>query len=241
VWSSGPNQFVIEQVSHRPVGTALDVGCGEGRNALWLASLGWQVVGLDFSGVALERAATLARKRALDVSWQQADLTAWHPTAQVALVLIAYVHLPAAERRQLLTTSRSAVLPGGYLLLIGHDLRNLRDGTGGPQDSALLWQPQDVPPDGWQVLRAETAARPVGDLIAWDTVVHLRKPQEADLIGVGVEVVPQPSGLGRRPETRVQVSPGGTPQRSSARCAGTRRAPSRPCWSPRRTAGRPAS
>jgi len=69
-----------------------------------------------------------------------------------------------------------AAAPGGRLLLVGHDLRNLVDGTGGPQDPSLLCQPAELPADGWEVVRSETAARPVGELIAWDTVVHLRRP-----------------------------------------------------------------
>ncbi len=176
VWSSGPNMFVVDELAAVAPGRALDLACGEGRNALWLASLGWDVTGLDFSAVALERGRSLAAGRGLAVAWQQQDLISWDADEAADLVLLAYVHLLPAERHRLVQAARRAVAPGGRLLLVGHDLRNLTDGTGGPQEPSLLWQPSELPAEGWDVVRSETAARPVGELTAWDTVVHLRRP-----------------------------------------------------------------
>ena len=73
---------------------------------MWLASLGWQVTGLDFSGVALERARSLALDRGLEVSWAQEDLTTWHGEAEMDLVLVAYMQVPPPDRQ------RSCARPG---------------------------------------------------------------------------------------------------------------------------------
>lgn len=176
VWSEGPNQFVVAQAQDLSPGTALDAGCGEGRNALWLAEQGWTVTGWDFSKVALDRARARSAERGVSVSWEQRDLTTWSPGATFDLVLLAYIHLGPLERAELVECARAAVSPGGHLLIIGHDLRNLDDGIGGPQDPALLWQPHEVEPLGWDVVRSETAVRIVDEATAWDTVVDLRRP-----------------------------------------------------------------
>ena len=98
VWGAGPNCFVTEELAALEPGRALDLGTGEGRNAIWLAARGWQVTGVDFSAVGLARAAELARQRGVDVGWVKADLLSYQPSpAGYDLVLIAYIQLPADE------------------------------------------------------------------------------------------------------------------------------------------------
>jgi SAM-dependent methyltransferase len=71
VWGAGPNRFVTDEVTALPAGRAVDLGTGEGRNAIWLAERGWQVTAVDFSAAGLARAARLAAERAVSVDWVQ--------------------------------------------------------------------------------------------------------------------------------------------------------------------------
>ncbi len=141
VWGAGPNQFLVAELQ-RPTapGRALDLACGEGRNAIWLATRGWKVTAVDFSDVAIERARRTAARQAVNVDWVVADLARYEPEkAAFELVLIAYLQLRARDLRAALTRAVSAVAPEGELLLIGHALSNLQGGYGGPRDPAVLW------------------------------------------------------------------------------------------------------
>jgi SAM-dependent methyltransferase len=123
----------------------LDLACGEGRNAIWLAERGWTVTAVDFSEVAIERARKLAEGRGADVEWLCADMASYEPPpAAFQLVLIAYLQIPEAELRGVLARAAAALAPAGELLLIGHARRNLSEGVGGPQDPALLWTPDGI-------------------------------------------------------------------------------------------------
>ncbi|MBX6371496.1 MAG: class I SAM-dependent methyltransferase [Acidothermus sp.] len=165
LWSPEPNVFVAEITAPLPPGTALDLGCGEGRNARWLASRGWTVTGVDFSAVALERARKDADAAGVNVRWIQADVTTWKPSARAFdLVVSCYLHLPAAEMRAALANAAQALRAGGMLLVVGHARVNLTDGVGGPQDPEVLYEPAEVVawlPGGLRVLRAEHAYREV--------------------------------------------------------------------------------
>lgn len=183
VWTAEPNRFVVEETAELKPGRALDLAAGEGRNAIWLAERGWQVTAVDFSRVAVERGRALAGQRGVQVDWQVADLTAYQPAAdRVDLVLIAYLHLPAADLAAILHRARRALRPGGTLVLVGHDLANLARGVGGPQDPTVLQTPEAVVAelDGLRVRRAETARRPVRvderTVDALDTVVVATRP-----------------------------------------------------------------
>src|SRR3954453_18258953 len=89
VWSAGPNRFLVSEVADLPPGRALDLACGEGRNAIWLAEQGWQVTGVDFPAVAIEKARAIAAKRGVDVEFRVADLLAFEPPEQAYdLVLV---------------------------------------------------------------------------------------------------------------------------------------------------------
>ena len=145
-------------------GTALDLGAGDGRNAVWLAEHGWRVTAVDFSAVAIERARALAARRGVDVDWRREDLLAWvPPAAAFDLVVLFFIHLPSDERHLVYANAAAAVRPGGTLLVVGHDRSNLADGIGGPQDPDVLFTPLDIVrdlPAGFTVTRAETVRRP---------------------------------------------------------------------------------
>jgi len=183
VWSAEPNRFVVQEVADLAPGRALDLAAGEGRNAVWLAERGWDVTAVDFSPVAVERGRKLAGGRGLQVQWEIADLTGYVPPAEAFdLVLVIYLHLPAADRADILSRARQALRPGGVLLVVGHDLTNLSDGVGGPQDPAILLTPAAVVAElaDLSVRRAETARRPVRTenrvVDALDTVVTAVRP-----------------------------------------------------------------
>ena len=146
VWGAEPNRFVVAELEGRaPHGRALDLACGEGRNAIWLAEQGWSVTAVDFSDVAIERARKLAEQRGVKVVWLRADLASYEPPdAAFQLVLISYLQLPVAELRTVLERAAAALAPGGELLVIGHARRNLCEGIGGPRDAAVLWTPDEI-------------------------------------------------------------------------------------------------
>jgi SAM-dependent methyltransferase len=183
VWGAGPNRFVTEELAALEPGRALDLGTGEGRNAIWLAARGWQVTGVDFSAVGLARAAELARQRGVDVGWVKADLLSYQPSpAGYDLVLIAYIQLPADELARLVRTAATALAPGGTLLAVGHDRDNLDRGYGGPQYPQVLWTAASVAAalDGLTVQRAEQVRRRAqtaeGERVAIDTLVRAGRP-----------------------------------------------------------------
>ena len=183
VWSTDPNQFVAAELADLPPGTAVDVACGEGRNAIWLAGRGWTVTGVDFSQVAVDRARTIAGDRA--VTWVVGDALSVE-LPEVDLALLAYLQLPGQERRTAVRRAFAALRPGGTLLVVAHDSTNLTDGTGGPQDPAVLYTAEDVLSDlegePFTVVRAERVARTVTkdddhggqeQRTAWDALVRL--------------------------------------------------------------------
>lgn len=186
VWSITPNEFVERECRDLPPGRALDLACGEGRNGAWLASRGWQVTGVDFSHVAIDK----ARAAAPDVEWICADVTTWQPESSYDLVLLAYVHLTAEGRRAAVRTAYDALVPGGTFLLVGHDSTNLTEGTGGPQDGSVLMAAEDILDDlegrEFTVEHAGRVPRLVGDgdghshegepqRTAWDCLVRLTR------------------------------------------------------------------
>lgn len=176
VWSSGPNREVAAIVADWPPGRAVDLGAGEGRHALWLAELGWQVTAVDFSAVGIDRGRAEARRRGLDVDWVVADVTQWEPAegAALDLVLVAYLHIP----QDVFTRLGSWLAPGGALVVVGHALRNLTEGVGGPQDPAILHTTEQLraAAGGLDVVRCEEVLRPTDAGDAIDVVLVARRP-----------------------------------------------------------------
>ena len=188
VWSREPNQFVASELADLPPGTAVDLAAGEGRNAIWLASRGWSATAVDYSQVALDKGARLAEELPGGgaVTWVCADATTWRPPQPVDLVVMAYFQVPADARRRAVRGAVEMLRPGGTLLLVAHDSTNLTEGTGGPQDPAVLMTAEDVLADldgiDVEVVRAGRVAREVSPAdehggqerrTAWDCLVRL--------------------------------------------------------------------
>jgi len=181
VWTAEPNRFVVAELQNLAPGRALDVGAGEGRNAVWLASRGWQVTAVDFSAVGLDKGRRLAEDQGVAVEWVCADVRGYQPEpASFQLVLVAYLQLRDTELDGVLRRAVTALAPGGVLLVVGHDVTNLTEGTGGPQDPAVLHTPESVARSlrDLTVVRAERVRRPVAGSPrdAVDTLVRAIRP-----------------------------------------------------------------
>ncbi|CAM3451682.1 bifunctional 2-polyprenyl-6-hydroxyphenol methylase/3-demethylubiquinol 3-O-methyltransferase UbiG [Kibdelosporangium persicum] len=117
-WSGNPNPTLVAEVSGLRPGTALDVGCGEGADAIWLAGRGWRVTGVDVSSVALDR----AKQHSTEVEWLHLDLAKEPVPGTYDLVSAQYVHFqPKEDMLELHRRIAEAVAPGGTLLIVGHD------------------------------------------------------------------------------------------------------------------------
>lgn len=181
LWSAEPNRFVAAELADLQPGRAVDLAAGEGRNAIWLASRGWRTTAVDFSAVAVDKGRRLAEAAGVEVDWIVADLLDHIPEpAGFDLVVVAYLQLPPEQLGTALTRAARAVAPGGVLLMVGHDVQNLTDGTGGPQDPEVLYTPDGITGrlPGLTVERADQVRRPVpgAPRQAIDTLVRAYRP-----------------------------------------------------------------
>lgn len=186
VWSTRANPSVVTEAGSLAPGNALDLAAGEGRNAVWLAEQGWNVRAVDFSDVALRKAAELATARSVDgrIEFVEADLLAYEPGHhQFDLVLLAYLQLPQESLVPVIRRAARAVALGGTFLLVAHDAANLEHGVGGPRDPALLYTAGQVVAalgDELDIEKARRIYRPIqapdGTRLALDCLVRAHRP-----------------------------------------------------------------
>lgn len=123
MWSGRPNGRLIAEVGELPPGRALDVGCGEGADAIWLARRGWAVTAIDVSEVALDRARRAAEEAGVEVEWLRADvLQTSFPPQSFDLLSLQYPALPKAPGESAMQRLLNSVCPGGLVLAVHHDL-----------------------------------------------------------------------------------------------------------------------
>lgn len=172
VWSTEANRFFVDAVRDhgldRPAGDAhaIDLGCGEGRNAIWLALLGWSVTAVDMSAVGIDRGRAMAELQEVGVEWIVADITGWDlGTRAWDLVALVYVHWHTMQRLPIMQRIIDTVAPGGHLIIVGHDRTNIEHGHGGPQDPDVLTTPAELTTllsaRGLEVLHAREVRRPI--------------------------------------------------------------------------------
>ena len=179
VWSGNPNRQLVDHAADLAPGDALDVGCGEGADAVWLAERGWRVHAVDLSQVALDRAAANAGPAGERITWQQVDARVWSPTDTYDLVTAHFVHLPRTDADALHRRLAAAVRPGGSLLLVGHHPSDVHAGVGRHDRPDLMFTPEQlltaVDPDEWDVLVADALPREEKGMTVHDAVLHARR------------------------------------------------------------------
>ena len=141
LFGTEPTEFLAAQKARLPKsGRALAVADGEGRNGVWLAQQGLDVLSIDFSPRAQEKAQALARSRDVPLTTELADVTQWQwPTNAFDVIAVIFVQISPAERETMFAGVRRALKPGGLLLLEGHAPKRLETGTGGPSNLENLY------------------------------------------------------------------------------------------------------
>ncbi len=173
MWSGNPNGSLVSEVSDLAPGRALDVGAGEGADALWLAEQGWAVTAADISERALSRAAAEADRRGVHIECRPTDansLDAFTPGA-FDLVSAQYASIPRTPDDRAIHNLMEAVAPGGTLLVVGHDLEPMR----APVDTRTHSRAFD--PDAY--VRVADVAAAVSRSADWDIEVHEKRPRPA--------------------------------------------------------------
>ncbi|MDA8290438.1 MAG: methyltransferase domain-containing protein [Actinomycetota bacterium] len=175
-WPTEPDPCLVELASGLRPGRALDLGCGPGRNAIWLARQGWAVTAVDASAVGLSQAASRAAELGVSFTPVQADLLSYDLDASTAeIVVVANLHLLPAERGAFFARACAAVAPGGHLLVVGHHVDSL--GRTGPTNPERLYTEEilhellaSLPATIWRREHAGLEGEPpVVDVVAWAT------------------------------------------------------------------------
>ena len=181
VWSGNPNTHLISEAADLTPGTALDVGAGEGADALWLAERGWQVTATDISTVALDRGASHAREAGTEVAaridWLQADLTTWVPQPMTYdLVSAQFMHLPKPQRDAMVVRLARSVAAGGTLLVVGHHPSDLLTTIPRPPMPELFFTAADIAdtlnPEEWDILVSDARPRNATDPDGRPVTIH---------------------------------------------------------------------
>jgi SAM-dependent methyltransferase len=166
IWSGDPNPQLVTEVSAMTPGTALDVGCGEGGDVIWLARQGWQVTGADFSAKGLARAARHAADAGVAdrTDWWQVDARTFTAgDRSFDLVTTHFLHPPDGGMVEVAGRLAGAVAVGGHLLVVGHAPSELHVQMSESHRAAMFLAEELVPglPDGFEVLVVEQRPRRV--------------------------------------------------------------------------------
>jgi SAM-dependent methyltransferase len=181
LWSGKPNPHLVAEASDLTPGSALDVGAGEGADAIWLAGRGWRVTAVDLSPVALGRASAHASELGADIAgridWVHEDVTSWNPgSGRYDLVSAQYIHLLPAPRQAMLEHLAAAVAPGGSLLIVGHHPSDLQTTVPRPQMPEVFVTGDEIAagldPGRWTIVTNAAPGRTVEDPEGNQVTVH---------------------------------------------------------------------
>lgn len=177
VWGAEPNEFVADRTKGMTSRRVLDLGSGQGRNAIFLAQQGHQVVAVDISEVATAQAQELAVEVGVDVDFIAADLESWDaPQAAFDLVVLAYMQAPVLIRKRVHAKAARALVDGGQVLIVAHHVDNLEHGIGGPPMVEVLFDEADL----------------AGDFADFDVIENsrvLRHVDKGDVVGDAIDIV----------------------------------------------------
>jgi len=179
-WSARPHPHLVTEAQGMTPGSALDVGTGEGADAIWLAEQGWRVTAVDISSVALERGAAQADNLGAGIAgritWKQADLTDWAPPVRsFDLVSAQYFHLLSTQRVAVYEGLADSVTPGGVLLIVGHHPSDLETTARRMPDPDPLFTADEVADElgeGWDILASDARPRNERDRSGNSITVH---------------------------------------------------------------------
>jgi len=164
IWSGNPNAQLVSEVSGLTPGTALDVGCGEGGDVIWLARQGWRVTGADFSANGLARAARHAEEAGVAdrAEWWQVDARTFAAGGRsYDLVTTHFLHPPDGRMVEVTRRLAEAVAPGGHLLVVGHAPSEVFEELAASHRGAMFLAEDLLPglPDAFDVLVVEQRPR----------------------------------------------------------------------------------
>ncbi len=180
VWGVEPNVFVAQRLADLEPRSMLDLGCGQGRNAIWLAQQGHTVTGVDVSDVATAQAAEIASSLGVEVRFVAADLAEWEPEAGAFdLVLLAYMQAPEPMRKAIHSKADRALAPGGKVFVVAHHRENLEHGAGGPPMPEVLFDEAQ--------LAADFAGYEVEENAMVERWVEAAETNALDLLFIGVK------------------------------------------------------
>jgi SAM-dependent methyltransferase len=181
VWSGKPNPQLVAEVAALTAGRALDAGCGEGADAVWLAQNGWRVTALDISATALARAAEHAAAAGADIAqridWVRKDLTV-EPLDDDGYDLVSaqFMHVPSDIRKDLYARLAAAVAPGGTLLIVGHHPMDLRVSAHRMHVPDMMFTAEqlvdEIDLSGWEIAAAQTRPRRVTNHDGHEITIH---------------------------------------------------------------------
>ncbi|KAA2253865.1 class I SAM-dependent methyltransferase [Solihabitans fulvus] len=182
VWSGRPNSQLVADVADLAPGTALDAGCGEGADSIWLAVRGWRVTAVDFATAALRRAEEHAeafdQDAAARISWVRRDLLTAVPPVEGTFDLVSaqFMQFPPEQRGPLFAGLAVSVAPGGTLLIVGHHPVDLETTSHRPPVPEMFYSAEEIAdsldPERWEILAADTRPRLTNHAEGRETTIH---------------------------------------------------------------------